>query len=108
MAVDFGVFVPQGWRMDLVGIEDPFEQYEAMTRVGKVADETGAYDSIWVYDHFHTGPEPTMNTVFEAWTTCAGLARDTQDVKIGQMVTCNGYRNPAYLAKDRLDGRRHE
>ena len=99
MAVDFGVFVPQGWRMDLVGIEDPFEQYEAMTRVAKVADESGAYDSIWVYDHFHTVPEPTKNTVFEAWTISAGLARDTANVKIGQMVTCNGYRNPALLAK---------
>jgi F420-dependent oxidoreductase-like protein len=99
MAVDFGVFVPQGWRMDLVEIEDPFEQYEAMTRVGKVADETGAYDSIWVYDHFHTVPRPTKETTFEAWTISAGLARDTQNVKIGQMVTCNGYRNPAYLAK---------
>src|ERR671921_1433107 len=99
MAVDFGVFVPQGWRMDLVEIEDPFEQYEAMTRVARVVEESGAYDSIWVYDHFHTVPEPTMNTVFEAWTSCAGLARDTRNVKIGQMVTCNGYRNPALLAK---------
>jgi F420-dependent oxidoreductase-like protein len=99
MAVDFGVFVPQGWRMDLVEIDDPVEQYEAMTRVAEVAEETGAYDSIWVYDHFHTVPEPTMNTVFEAWTISAGLARDTSRVKIGQMVTCNGYRNPALLAK---------
>ena len=99
MAVEFGVFVPQGWKMDLVGIDGPYEQYEAMTRVAKVADETGVYDSVWVYDHFHTVPEPTMNTVFEAWTTCAGLARDTQNVRIGQMVTCNGYRNPALLAK---------
>jgi F420-dependent oxidoreductase-like protein len=95
----FGVFVPQGWRMDLVGIEDPYEQYEAMTRVAKVADGTGVYDSIWVYDHFHTVPEPTKETTFECWTISAGLARDTQNVKIGQMVTCNGYRNPAYLAK---------
>ena len=99
MAVDFGVFVPQGWRMDLIGIDDPYEQYEAMTRVARVAEETGAYDSIWVYDHFHTVPEPTRNTVFEAWTISAGLARDTNKVKIGQMVTCNGYRNPALLAK---------
>ena len=99
MAVDFGVFVPQGWKMDLVGIEDPYQQYEAMTRVAKVADGTGAYDSIWVYDHFHTVPEPTRETTFEAWTISAGLARDTENVKIGQMVTCNGYRNPALLAK---------
>ena len=99
MAVDFGVFVPQGWRMDLVEIEDPVEQYEAMTRVAKVAEGTGAYDSIWLYDHFHTVPEPTQNTVFECWMATAGLSRDTERVKIGQMVTCNGYRNPALLAK---------
>src|ERR671915_2524537 len=99
MAVDFGVFVPQGWRMDLVEIEDPFEQYEAMTRVARVAEATGAYDSIWLYDHFHTVPEPTQNTVFECWTATAGLSRDTETIKIGQMVTCNGYRNPALLAK---------
>ena len=99
MAVDFGVFVPQGWRMDLVEIEDPYEQYEAMTRVARVAEESGAYDSIWVYDHFHTVPTPEKETTFECWTISAGLARDTQRVKIGQMVTCNGYRNPALLAK---------
>jgi hypothetical protein len=38
MAVRFGVFVPQGWRMDLVEIEDPIEQYEAMTRAARAAD----------------------------------------------------------------------
>ncbi|MGZ3673122.1 MAG: LLM class F420-dependent oxidoreductase, partial [Ktedonobacterales bacterium] len=35
MAVRFGTFVPQGWRMDLVEIADPVEKYEAMTRVAK-------------------------------------------------------------------------
>ena len=85
--------------MDLVDIEDPYEKYEAMTRVAKVAEGTGAYDSIWVYDHFHTVPEPTKETTFECWTITAGLSRDTQNIKIGQMVTCNGYRNPALVAK---------
>lgn len=98
MAVKFGVFVPQGWKMDLVGIADPVEQYEAMTRAARLADELG-YDSIWVYDHFHTIPTPTIETTFEAWTATAGLARDTRRVKVGQMVTCNGYRSPALLAK---------
>lgn len=98
MAVKFGVFVPQGWKMDLVGIPDPVEQYEAMTRAVRAADE-GGFDSIWVYDHFHTVPRPTDETTFEAWTITAGLVRDTQRVRVGQMVTCNGYRNPALLAK---------
>jgi F420-dependent oxidoreductase-like protein len=69
-----------------------------MTAVGRDAEKAG-FDSIWVYDHFHTVPTPEMETTFECWSITAGLARDTQSIKIGQMVTCNGYRNPALLAK---------
>jgi F420-dependent oxidoreductase-like protein len=99
MSVKFGAFVPQGWRMDLVEIADPIKKYEAMTRVAKAADGINLYDSVWVYDHFHTVPQPTMETTFECWTITAALARDTQRVKVGQMVTCIGYRSPALLAK---------
>ncbi|HEY7034895.1 MAG TPA: LLM class F420-dependent oxidoreductase [Thermomicrobiales bacterium] len=98
MAVKFGVFVPQGWRMDLAEIADPVEQFEAMTNVARVADE-GGWDSIWVYDHFHTVPTPEIETTFECWSITATLARDTRRVRIGQMVGCNGYRNPALYAK---------
>ncbi len=94
----FGVFVPQGWRMDLVGIADPVAQYEAMTAAARAAD-AGPWDGIWVFDHFHTVPTPTMETTFECWTITATLARDTKRVRIGQMVGCNGYRNPALYAK---------
>ncbi|HEY7347161.1 MAG TPA: LLM class F420-dependent oxidoreductase [Ktedonobacterales bacterium] len=97
--IQFGVFVPQGWRMDLAEITDPVEQYEAMTRVAQVVDRLEAYDSIWVYDHFHPIPVPVQQTVFECWTITAALARDTKRVNVGQMVTCAGYRNPALLAK---------
>jgi F420-dependent oxidoreductase-like protein len=99
MAVRFGVFVPQGWRLDLVEIRDPVEQFEAMTAVAKAVDAEPAWDSIWVYDHFHTVPRPELETTFECWTITATLARDTNRVNIGQMVGCNGYRNPALYAK---------
>ena len=53
----FGLFVPQGWRLDLVGI-DPAEQWSVMRDVARHAD-AGPWESVWVYDHFHTVPRPT-------------------------------------------------
>ena len=50
----FGLFVPQGWRHDLVGIE-PADQWKVMTGLAQHAD-AGPWESIWVYDHFHTVP----------------------------------------------------
>jgi F420-dependent oxidoreductase-like protein len=103
MTTRFGIFVPQGWRMDLVGIDDPADQFEAMVGVARQADAQaaadGTWDSIWLYDHFHTVPEPTQNSVFEVWTSTAALARETAHVKVGQMVGCNGYRQPSLYAK---------
>ena len=99
MAVKFGLFVPQGWKMDLVEIRDPVAKFEAMTAVATAADAEPGWDSVWVYDHFHTIPEPTLETTFECWTISATLARDTTRVRIGQLVGCNGFRNPALYAK---------
>ena len=65
MATRFGVFVPQGWRLDLAEIEDPIEKYEAMTRAAKAADQEAVWDSIWVFDHFHTVPTPELEATFE-------------------------------------------
>jgi len=39
--MDYGVIVPQGWRMDLTGISDPSEAYETMTRVAQEAEVLG-------------------------------------------------------------------
>jgi hypothetical protein len=36
--VKFGAFVPQGWRMDLVDIQDPIEKYETMSRCAREAE----------------------------------------------------------------------
>jgi alkanesulfonate monooxygenase SsuD/methylene tetrahydromethanopterin reductase-like flavin-dependent oxidoreductase (luciferase family) len=98
MSLKYGISLPQGWTMDLVGINDPVQAYERMTRVAQIADECG-YESVWLVDHFHTVPQPSQEVTFECWTSTAALARDTKRVRIGQMVTCNGYRHPALLAK---------
>jgi F420-dependent oxidoreductase-like protein len=93
----FGLFVPQGWRLDLVGVP-PEQQWQAMLDVARLA-EGNRFDSVWVYDHFHTVPVPTQEATHEAWTLMAALAAATSRVRLGQMCTCLGYRNPAYLAK---------
>ncbi|CAM3422466.1 LLM class F420-dependent oxidoreductase [Tsukamurella hominis] len=93
----FGLFLPQGWRFDLVGI-DPADHWSVMNGLAQRAD-SGPWDSVWVYDHFHTTPVPSREATHEAWTLMSALAATTSRVKLGQMCTAMSYRNPAYLAK---------
>ena len=107
----FGLFIPQGWRHDLVDI-DASEHWAVMKRLAQHAD-AGAWESIWVYDHFHTVPVPTDQATHEAWTLMAAFAAITDRVRLGQMCTCMGYRNPMHLAKiaatvDHISGGRTE
>jgi F420-dependent oxidoreductase-like protein len=93
----FGLFIPQGWRLDLAGIS-PENHWQTMLGIAHAAD-AGPYESVWVYDHFHTVPVPTQEATHEAWTLMAALGAATTRVRLGQMCTCMAYRNPAYLAK---------
>lgn len=93
----FGAFVPQGWRLDLMGIAES-EHWASMAGVAKQIEALG-YESGWVFDHFHTVPAPTQEPTYEAWTLMAALAGVTETLRLGQMCTCNGYRLPTYLAK---------
>ena len=92
-----GVFVPQGWRMDLnsIKLED---QWNTILKAATNIENLG-YESIWVYDHFHTVPKPTQDPTYECWTLMSALSQTTSKVRLGQMCTCNSYRNPAYLTK---------
>ncbi|MFD1810698.1 LLM class F420-dependent oxidoreductase [Rhodococcus gannanensis] len=93
----FGMFVPQGWRLDLTGI-DPSEQWDVMKGLTLRA-EAGPWESAWVYDHFHTVPAPTEEATHEAWSLMSALGAVTSTIRLGQMCTAMSYRNPAYLAK---------
>ncbi|MGH9119443.1 MAG: LLM class flavin-dependent oxidoreductase [Acidimicrobiales bacterium] len=101
--VSFGVFVPQGWKMDLAGIPDPAAKWAHAVDTARRAERLG-YDSVWVYDHVHYIPKPAHEAVFGCWTTMAAISQRTERVRLGQMVTCAAYRNPAYLAKVWIGG----
>jgi F420-dependent oxidoreductase-like protein len=105
--MDFGVLVPQGWRLDLMGVDADdandvaarrAEKWNTCDRVIRGLDAAG-WSSLWVYDHFHTVPRKEIEVTFEAWTLMAHMASATSRARIGQLVTCNEYRHPAYLAK---------
>ena len=96
--ITFGVFMPQGWKMELVGIPSATDKWNAAVDIAVTAEQLG-FDSIWVYDHFHNVPRPAHETVFECWTVMAAISQLTTRIRLGQMVGCNLYRPPALLAK---------
>jgi F420-dependent oxidoreductase-like protein len=89
--------VPQGWK----GEYDGWAPAQAWTRSVELAEDAEAlgFESIWVFDHFHTVPDPTDEITFESFTMLAALAMATRRVRIGHMVVCTGFRNPALTAK---------
>ncbi len=94
----FGVFAPQGWTLELAGVAGDRAKWETTVGTALAAEELG-FDSIWVYDHVHNVPVPSQESMFECWTTVAALAQATSTIRLGQMVSCAGYRNPALVAK---------
>ena len=94
----FGAFIPQGWKMELASIDGASQKWAKTVEIALLAEELG-YDSVWVYDHFHNVPRPAHEAVFECWTTIAAISQRTSRIRLGQMVGCNSYRNPALLAK---------
>ncbi|MDA4136928.1 MAG: LLM class flavin-dependent oxidoreductase [Thaumarchaeota archaeon] len=74
--------------------------YEELSSVWSKSEELG-FDSAWLHDHLLavSFTDSTSDPCLEAYTTLAALARDTKRLRLGVMVTCVSYRNPAYLAK---------
>lgn len=92
-----GVIVPQGWTREFKG----WNAQDAWTRTRDVTwqAESLGFESIWLFDHFHTVPRPEHEITFEAFTTLAALAAETTRVRLGHVVLCSAYRNPALTTK---------
>ena len=78
-----GAFVPQGWRMDLNDLT-PNEEWNTILTSAKKIEDYG-YESLWVYDHFHTVPSPTIQPTYECWSLMAALSQQTSSIRLGQM-----------------------
>jgi F420-dependent oxidoreductase-like protein len=95
--VKLGVIVPQGWTGEYDGWA-PLDAWRRTTEVARQAERLGV-ESIWLFDHVHTVPEPTDEITFESFTSLAALAALTERVRLGHIVICTAFRNPALTAK---------
>ena len=92
-----GVMSPQGWKGEYDGW-DAAEAWQNTLDLAANAEALG-FESLWVFDHFHTVPEPTDEITFESFSQLSALAVATDRVRLGHMVICTGFRNPALTAK---------
>jgi len=84
--IQFGLFQPQ------VG-----QSFSALKERALAAEEYG-FHSLWLPDHMWTRGVPQFDYL-ESWTVLAGLATATTKIRLGGLVFCNSYRNPAFFAK---------
>jgi F420-dependent oxidoreductase-like protein len=95
--MQIGLMAPQGWKGDYDGWP-PADAWARTVELARQAESLG-FESLWVFDHFHTVPEPTDEITFESFSVLAALAMVTERVRLGHMVVCTGFRNPALTAK---------
>lgn len=100
--------------MDLgIQVEPQFGfTYEDIVAIGRAGEQAG-FSRLWLSDHLFLNADAVRTDCLEAWTALAALARDLRTIRVGAMVTCQSYRNPALLAKiaagvDHMSGGRLE
>ena len=84
--IQFALFQPQ------VGLSFPILKERALA-----AEEYG-FHSLWLPDHMWVRGAPQLDYL-ESWTVLSGLAAATTKIRLGGLVFCNSYRNPAFFAK---------
>jgi len=109
--VKIGAIAPQGWVGEYDGWQ-PLDAWRRTVQVAQQADRLG-FDAVWLFDHFHTIPRPTDEITFESFTSLSALAALTSRVRLGHIVICTAFRNPALTAKmistmDTISGGRME
>ena len=66
------------------------------TKKGVLKAEELGFDAVWAPDHLMLGRD---RAEYECWTLLSAIAGMTEDIRMGSLVLCNDYRNPALVAK---------
>jgi len=85
--------------MDLRIFTEPQQgaTYDELLAVARATEELG-YDAFFRSDHYLTMGGDGLPGPTDAWTTLAGLARETSRIRLGTLVTSATFRHPGVLA----------
>ncbi|MGH7949024.1 MAG: LLM class flavin-dependent oxidoreductase, partial [Candidatus Binataceae bacterium] len=84
--VQFALFSPQAG-----------QPFQALADRAQLTEKLG-YHSMWLVDHMWTRGMPELDH-HECTALMSALSAKTQRLRIGTLVMCNSFRNPALLAK---------
>lgn len=93
--MDVGVMALQTWAVQSRPAEMAYAQ---SVDLAKSAEELG-FESIWAWDHFYAGDDPRKTAILEPFILLTSIAAATHRVRLGHMVLCAGFRNPALTSK---------
>ena len=96
-SVRLGLVLPQGSTGELGG-HRPDELLTVVERFARSADKAG-FDSLWVSDHFLPTRPLDRGGLLDSWTLLSVVSQLTSRVRLGQLVLCSAFRNPALVAK---------
>jgi alkanesulfonate monooxygenase len=71
--------------------------YDQQVRMAQAAEEDG-FDALFRSDHFLTMGGDGLPGPTDSWVTLAGLARETERIRLGTLVTSSTFRLPGILA----------
>ncbi|HEY3436060.1 MAG TPA: LLM class F420-dependent oxidoreductase [Actinotalea sp.] len=85
--------------MDLRIFTEPQQgaTYDDLLRVAQATERLG-YDGFFRSDHFLAMSGDGLPGPTDAWTTLAGLARETERIRLGTLVSSVTFRHPSVLA----------
>jgi F420-dependent oxidoreductase-like protein len=86
--------------------------YVEQLEIARLAESLG-YEAIFRSDHYRSFPGPDNMPTTDAWTVLAGLARETERIRLGALVSPVTFRHPGPFAKvvttvDEMSGGRVE
>jgi FMNH2-dependent dimethyl sulfone monooxygenase len=94
-----GIYLPVygGW-LSGAAKEESTLTFDYIQQSALLAEEYG-FHSIWIADHLLNPLKGAEASCYEAWTIVSALAAVTKKVNLSHATLCQGFRNPALLAK---------